>query len=238
MVDLNGRLRLHESFRYELRHAGAEGFPILVVDQFLSEPQALIDYAATHAGFSADVDAYYPGLRAPIPPIYPFAVRAFLGKIIAAAFNLGTAAVSKERAHFSLVTTRPERLHPLQRIPHFDNTDERHLAVLHYLSPVSQGGTSFYRHAASGFEAIRPGSLARYTQLRDAELQSSRAPPPQYILGTTPEYHCIDSIDGQFNRLIVYHGMCLHSADISPDCTFSSDPRNGRLTANTFFYYH
>ena len=40
-----------------------------------------------------------------------------------------------------------------------------------------------------------------------------------------------------FNRVLIYRSINLHSADIGPAFAFDADPRRGRLTANTFFYY-
>ncbi|HEY4972793.1 MAG TPA: DUF6445 family protein [Steroidobacteraceae bacterium] len=237
MIELNGRLRLHESFRHETVRVGTELAPVLVVDNFLSDPQVLIDYAATAGSFVADDGTFYPGVRAVMPPIYTFAVRAFLGHLIAAAFGLGGRQVAKELSHFSLLTTRPEGLQPLQRLPHFDNTDPLQLAVLHYLSPVAQGGTSFYRHRTSGFESMRTDRLAAYSALLDAEVASAGLPPPAYIHGDTPLFERLTSFDGVFNRLLVYRSISLHSADVAPDFRFDTDARTGRLTANTFFYY-
>ena len=39
----------------------------------------------------------------------------------------------------------------------------------------------------------------------------------------------------RFNRLVVYPGSLLHSACIHPVRSLSSDPRQGRLTVNTFY---
>lgn len=237
MTDLNGKLRLHTALRHTTVHVGTERAPVLVVDNFLSDPQVLIDYAATDGLFGTVSDTFYPGIRAVIPQIYTFAVRAFLGDMIAEAFDLGSSPVVKELAHFSIVTTPPDRLQPLQRLPHFDSTDEGQLAVLHYLSPTDQGGTSFYRHRASGFETMREQRLAGYAAMIDAEVASQGLPAPRYICGDSPMFERLASFEGAFNRLLVYRSVSLHSADVGPDFRFDANPRTGRLTANTFFFY-
>ena len=48
----------------------------LIVDNFLSNPEVLVEYAAQHCSFEGVSDAFYPGRRAKVPPIYSFAVRA------------------------------------------------------------------------------------------------------------------------------------------------------------------
>ena len=233
MVDLNGKLKLHPAFRSSVAHLGAERSPVLIVDDFLADPAVLVDYAATVADFGAVTDTFYPGIRAPIPQIYTFAVRAFLGGLITRTFSVGE--VVKELATFSLVTTRPERLQVQQRLPHFDNTDERQLAVLHYLCD-GMGGTSFYRHRATGFETIRPLRLAEYTRAVTAELAANGSPAERYIRGDTDLFECIGTFAATFNRVLVYRSVSLHSADIPAEFSFASNPRTGRLTANTFFF--
>ena len=123
MLDLNGKLRLHDDFKAATVPIGTEREPVVVVDNFLSSPQLLTDFAAAHCAFDAVSDAFYPGTRAPAPAIYCFALRAFLAPIIAQAFGLQDSRITGELSHFSLVLTPPERLQPVQRMPHFDNTN-------------------------------------------------------------------------------------------------------------------
>jgi hypothetical protein len=237
MVDLNGKLRLHGSFEHTVAHIGAELAPVLIIDNFLSDPHVLIDYAAAHSQFGSVSDAFYPGLRAPIPQIYSFAVRAFLGTLIGETFGLGANRVVKELSSFSLVTTPRERLEVPQRLPHFDNTDERQLALLHYLCPSTQGGTSFYRHRATGFETIRPNRASEYMKTLDNELAQHGPPAARYINGDNVLFERIASFEAVFNRMLVYRSIALHSADIPPDFRSDANPRTGRLTANTFYYF-
>jgi len=237
MTELDGRIALHESFRTSVYHVGQERSPLLVVDDFLRDPDLLIDYAAIHGSFTSVSDTKYPGVRAPMPQIYSLAVRGFLGALIAETFRLGTSQLTGELAYFSLVTTRPEQLQTWQRVPHFDNSDERQLAVLHYLSPRAQGGTSFYRHRATGFEVIRPHRLVEYMAAVDAELAARAALPAAYIGGDTDCFERYASVAGTFNRLIVYRSANLHSPDIAADFPFDAAPRTGRLTANLFFKF-
>jgi hypothetical protein len=37
--------------------------------------------------------------------------------------------------------------------------------------------------------------------------------------------------------VLIYRSISLHSANIAQDFAFDNDPRRGRLTANTFFFY-
>jgi len=236
-MDLSGQLRLHERCLSTCERVGAERLPVIIVDNFLSNPEVLVEYAAQYCAFEGVSDTFYPGTRAPIPPIYSFALRAFLGEAIGAAFGLAGSRVTGELSHFSLVTTAPENLNVLQRMPHFDSPNPKQLAVLHYLCGPEHGGTSFYRHRRTGFEFVDASRSGVYADAVKVDLAALGSPPPQYICGDDAMYERIASFDAAFNRVLIYRSIDLHSADIRPGFPFIADPRSGRLTANTFFYY-
>jgi hypothetical protein len=237
MFDLNGKLRLHAEFKSATVRVGAEREPVVVIDNFLSDPEVLVEYSARHAAFDGVSDTFYPGSRAPIPPIYCFALRSFLGAVIAQAFGLGDGVVTGELSHFSLVTTRPERLGVVQRMPHFDSTNPRQLALLHYLCRPRHGGTSFYRHRRTGFEHVDAARSRAYGSAVAADLATLGPPPVKYICGDDAMFERTHSFDAAFNRVLIYRSINLHSADIGPAFDFDADPRRGRLTANSFFFY-
>ncbi len=237
MVELNGKLRLHPQFTAETVYVGIEGLPVLVVDNFLGDPDILVEYAAVHGRFDSVSDAFYPGCRAPIPPIYCFAVRAFLGEYIARTFNLQLSDLTGEVSHFSLITTAPARLNLVQRMLHFDNTNPKQLAVLHYLCGGHHGGTSFYRHRRTHFESIDETRKLSYAQAVSEELSTLGPPPMRYICGDDPMYIRTAAFPAACNRVLIYQSVNLHSADIQPGFVCDPHPRTGRLTANTFFYY-
>jgi Family of unknown function (DUF6445) len=235
--DLDGQLRLHERFQIATVRIGGEGLPVLVIDNFLSNPQILVDYASLHCGFEGVSDTFYPGSRAPAPPIYCFALRAFLGDAVGEAFGLTGSRVTGELSHFSLVTTPPGNLSVPQRMPHFDNTNPKQLAVLHYLCGSEHGGTSFYRHRRTRFEFIDDVRSPVYRSAVAEDLAALGPPPAKYICGDDPMFERIGGFAAAFNRVLIYRSIDLHSADIPPGYRLDSNPRTGRLTANTFFYY-
>jgi hypothetical protein len=237
MVELDGQLRLHEKFQASAVRVGVEALPVIVIDNFLSNPEILVNYAALHCRFEGVSDTFYPGSRAPIPPIYCFALRAFLGEAIGKAFGLTASRVTGELGHFSLVTTPPEHLSVPQRMPHFDNTNPKQLAVLHYLCATEHGGTSFYRHRRTRFEFIDGARIRAYNHAVAEDLAAVGPLPCKYICGDDSMFERIGSFAAAFNRVLIYRSIDLHSADIRPGFTFDANPRTGRLTANTFFYY-
>jgi uncharacterized protein DUF6445 len=235
-VDLDGQLRVHPDIRFNAVLIGRERSPALVIDNFLADPDVLVTYAE-RCSFDAVSDTFYPGIRAAIPPIYSFAVRNFLGPAIGKAFGLDPARVTRELSHFSLVTTPPEKLSGPQRIPHLDNTNANQLAILHYLCGSDFGGTSFYRHKRTGFESIDETRSADFGRALKEDYDTFGPPPPRYICDEDPRYERIAAFPASLNRVLIYRSMNLHSADIPLGFNFDSNPRTGRLTANTFFFY-
>lgn len=220
-----------------MTRVGHEGAPVIVIDNFLKHPDVMVEYAALCSTFEGVSDTFYPGVRAPLPSIYCFAVRAFLGELVADTLELRRSAVAGELGHLSLVTTRPAQLGVLQRMPHIDSSSPKQVAVLHYLCEPAQGGTSFYRHRRTGFESIDPGRAQTYQIAIAEDLNRFGTPPARYLRGDDALFERITGFEAVFNRVLIYRSFCLHSADISPDFRFDADPRTGRLTANTFFYY-
>ena len=212
-------------------HIGHEASPVLVIDNCLPDPAALIDSAAAQS-FGA-MGAYYPGLRAAVPMPWVRAMVAPLASHIAETFALSPD-LGLIEAMFSLVTTPPDALAPIQRMPHFDGCEPERLAMLVYLGGCASGGTRFYRHRATGFETVSPARLAPYTAALHADVAKHGMPTPAYIAGDTQIFEQIAHFDGRPNRALIYRGHLLHCADIPPTTPLSPDPRAGRLTANIF----
>jgi hypothetical protein len=131
-----------------------------------------------------------------------------------------------------MVTTPPRSLRPIQRIPHFDGPQPGRIAWLHYLCAPSQGGTSFYRHLATGVERVTQQRLPGYHAQLLVELTTSSN--RGYASGESPFFEKIHGIEASYNRLIIYPGNALHSGDIGPGTVLSEDPRLGRLTISGF----
>ena len=133
---------------------------------------------------------------------------------------------------FSLVTTPPEKLVPFQRVPHFDSVDQNAIALLHYLR--ESGGTSFYRHRSTGTEIVTAEVQDAYIRAVNSEVRTHGMPPAQYVDGDTPLFERIAKYDAVLNRVLLYRGSMLHSVNVPADFVPDTNPRTGRLTANTF----
>lgn len=216
--------------RGEVIRFGREQLPLLCVDDFASDPHGLIDLAVK-ADF-IDVGSRYPGVRAPAPRAYAEALLAELAGSIQEIFGAAPEP-ELDLCAFSMVTSPPAALGPLQRIPHIDGPEPRRIAFLHYLCGPGQGGTSFYRHRATGFESVNAEGLESFRSRVMAELREV-GPAAGYAAGDLPHFEKIHGVAAAFNRLIVYRGNCLHSGDIGPGTVLCEDPRRGRLTINGF----
>jgi hypothetical protein len=135
---------------------------------------------------------------------------------------------------FSLTATPPEALGPLQRTPHFDASTPHHIAVLLYLCGPEHGGTGFYRHRASGWQQVTAENREAFLDRYYAEL-NARPPALRYFDDSDEQFEFLGMMPARFNRLVVYRGSLLHSAVVNPTISLSSDPRTGRLTANSFY---
>lgn len=217
---------------------GREREPVLVIDNVLRDPAALVETIAQTCAFHPMKPGgnFYPGLRAPAPPAYVRDLCAALRPLVGASFGVPPRGVARITCALSLLTLKPEELVLAQRLPHFDAADGGQIAVLHYLCDASHGGTAFYRHRSSGFEAITPERVDPYVAALEAELAAT--PPPQaYVAGDTPLFEQIGAVEARFDRLVVYRSRLLHSGSPGLDGNLSPDPRRGRLTANTFLFF-
>ncbi len=197
-----------------------------------SDPEAVIETACT--GKYDQINAHYPGVRAPVPDRITQGFCDRLGEIGRDCFGIE---VAKWDGHawFSLVTCRPEKLTPIQRLPHFDGFDPRQLAVMVYLNTAEHGGTNFYRHLSTGFETMSEDRFAKYRPKLEADVGTHGLPPAQYADTGAPLFCKTASFQPVFNSLIFYRGCALHSGSIRSGAPLSSDPRQGRLTINGFF---
>jgi hypothetical protein len=225
-------LQTHAGLRIQWFAIGREQSPLLVIDDFVSDPERLVRRAATR--LYRPQGSYYPGIRAEAPLSYQALIVEHLGELLFERFSLQGRELRFPMCHFSLVTTSADRLDPLQRIPHFDSLDGNALATVHYLFHADFGGTAFYRHRATGFESVDAARKAEYFAAVEREAAGADRPDIAYINGDSPLYEQTASQAGLFNRMIVYRRNVLHSGSIAADFKPDSDPRSGRLSINCF----
>ncbi|MBS0298070.1 MAG: hypothetical protein JSR45_17350 [Proteobacteria bacterium] len=227
-----------EDFAVEVLEVGAERRKVVVLDGVFQAPDALVDHAADQAAFSPLKQAgnFYPGIRAPAPRAYATALYEALKPVFAEVFGVDLEGRFKASAALSLATLPPEQLNTAQRLPHIDTPDHRQFAVLHYLCDPRHGGTAFYRHRATGFESIDEDRAPTFYAALKHELDAGE-PPPEYVIASTPLFEQVGRAEARFDRILIYRSQMLHSGLIDPASGLSDDPRQGRLTANSFFTF-
>ena len=222
--------RVNPSPAMSTSHFGAERLPVVCIDNFTIEPALLVALACESAFI--DVGSRYPGVRAPAPQAYVNALLSATATTIEQVFG-APPEEDLDLCAFSMVTTAPEKLRPIQRIPHFDGPDPGRIAFIHYLCAPHQGGTSFYRHRSTGLAEVWPADAERYRNAVVEELKAD-SPVHAYVIDHTRFFERLYGVEAAFNRLIIYRGNALHSGDISARTILSEDPRQGRLTINGF----
>jgi Family of unknown function (DUF6445) len=216
--------------RTRVEAQGREGQKVAIVDGCLADPEALVALAARQR--FEPRGPYYPGIRAPIPSSYYASLLTPFAEVLRTTFGFSKGAHVRE-CNFSLVTTAPEQLQPIQRLPHYDGVEPNVIAVLIYLCGPEHGGTNFFRHNRSGFETVTRDRFEAYRSSLEAEVRELGLPSAVYYSGDQ-RFKRIAGYEANFNRALLYRGITLHSGAIANPAGLSPDPRVGRLTVNAF----
>jgi hypothetical protein len=211
---------------------GREQAPLLVIDHLIADAESLVDLAASK--LFGNEAGHYPGIRAKVPLTYQQFVLDRFGPLFSEYFGLGGRRLRFTTCYFSIVTTPPEKLVYLQRVPHSDSFLSSQLAFVHYLFKTDLGGTAFYRHRKTGFEVIDENRGAEYLRCLEEEEFGPHAPAPAYINGDTPLYEEVGRQQGVFNRMLAYRRSSLHSGCIAAGFLPDPNPAPGafRSTAS------
>lgn len=182
--------------------------PVLYVEDFYEDPDAV---RALALGVDYDITAaMYPGRHALLVTPESKAVVAALCQLLT---DLGDQVYDPAdcTADFSIVVTQARDLLAGQKHPHIDPTPV--LGIV-YLNPVNGAGTSFYYNKVLGT------ALVRNQQDRDGLNEFHRTlahqhEPEGYDLAHHPCWERVYTIEGRYNRLVVYPGNVFHAVDIS-----------------------
>ena len=231
-LDVNKQLNSN----IEVLRIGNELQPLIVVDNFIAQPQALIEYAL-HQHDVLPAAGHYPGYRSDTPDYYARTVSEQYANLICQTFQLDMADIKQVESYYSLVATPVEQLSVVQRLPHFDKPNPKEIAIIHYLCNDTHGGTSFYRHRSSGMEFVDVQRSSAYLRKVREEVRTIGLPlPPAYINGNTALFELVTSIPAVFNRALIYRCSSLHSGSISDDYEFDFNPHTGRFTVASFLH--
>ena len=205
---------------------------LVTVDGLLTSPDFVVSQATLQK--FAKITPQYPGVRAPLDSAVCTAWLAQLAPLLDQWFGAPSGGWAMQ-AWYSLVTLPPAQLAPIQRLPHVDGTDHRQIAMMLYLHGTGHGGTAFFRHRATGLEALSAGDFPRYADALQRDVARTGLPPAAYTTDGAPHFERIHVVPGHFNSAVFYRGNILHSGVIDNDAPLSPDPREGRLTINAFF---
>jgi hypothetical protein len=214
-------------------HQGRERQPVIVIDDLLAEPERW--RAAAAATRYARIGPYYPGVRAPVASEDAWAMRDELAGVIGETFAVDPVPPVLE-CFFSIVTTPPEALAPIQRLPHVDGLEPDRLEILVYLSDAAQGGTAFYRQRATGYETVDAARFPAFEAALKAGVAEHGLPPAAYIVGDTVLYEQIAAYEARPNRALIYRSHALHCAAIPAGVALVADAGRGRLSVNGFLF--
>lgn len=215
-----------------LSHFSGLNQRLVTIEGLLSSPENAIEQAILQN--FARITPQYPGVRAPLDPAVCADWLGQLAPLLDQWFETGGVRWEMQ-AWFSLVTTPPAALAPIQRLPHVDGTDPRQIAMMLYLHRTGHGGTAFFRHRSTGLEALTAADYPRYAAALQGDVGKTGLPPAAYTTDGAPHFERIHVVPGHFNSAVFYRGNILHSGVIDNTAPLSADPREGRLTINAFF---
>lgn len=213
----------------------------VVVDDFLKNPRALVEFAAQHPSEFSHPNIGYPGVQyrvndAVMKEVFRF-VRSRMSKEYS--FMRGRIGI---RSLLSMVTLPSEQLAFMQRICHIDPNADRgrakYAALIYLFTDERLGGTCFYRWRNEalvwkGIELLR-SNAAQGEEFLKQHFETFRE-PPRYMTGSNDVAELLYTVPPRFNRFVFYSGDLPHSGAITAPERLSEDPRKGRLTLNLFF---
>ncbi|WP_157577403.1 DUF6445 family protein [Shewanella waksmanii] len=236
MVETQSKqFQVNQGFKLQVIKVGQEQTPVIIIDDFGVNCDAVKNYACQQGKFDCDASSYYPGVRTPLPKPYVISVLNAVYKTIYQVYNIPPQRqLQPQNYYFSLISHQPEQLKSLQRMPHFDTLNPYYFAILHYLNDGPHGDTGLFRHIPSGFERINPKRSDDYFSAAQHHVNTYGQPKPGYFVESDQQYYLYEQLRYRANRLVIYPGNLLHSVIVNNDTDIDDNPQTGRLTANIF----
>lgn len=200
----------------------AGSIPVLYIEDFYADP-----YMVREEGLRASFDrsgALYPGRHARLETA---AAKQVVQHVCRLLTTLGDRVydAASTITDFSILTTRARDLIGPQKHPHVDPTP---VLGLVYLNPHSTQGTCFFKnrilnkHTVVGDDEL----AALATFLKDS---GPTFEPNSYAVNDNGAWEKIYTIEGVFNRIVIYPGNVFHSIDVD-DIPENFDIITARLT--------
>ena len=239
-VPLIPLLRLNPGAKLRREQITDEAFCI-VVDDFLQQPELLVEYATRHPQAFSHPNVGYPGKQFRVNDDAMKDIHRFVRSTMSRQFAFLRARIGI-RSLLSLLTVPPENLVMMQRICHIDpNPDAgrgKFAAIVYLFSDERLGGTSFFRWRDEqlvweGIRRLRDNPDDGEAFLRE-RFEVFRG-PPQYMADSNDVAERLHTVEPRFNRFVFYSGDMPHSGAITAPELLTDDPTKGRLTLNLFF---
>lgn len=208
-----------------------------VIDDALRDPDALVAYAAMHAGdFVEAGHNAYPGPELRMPDGFSAQLDAFFTAHLRRLFDVRR--TDRMYSRLAITATPPEQLSPSQSICHIDrlSVEPRHrivASVLYLFRDERLGGTGFYapKHPP---ETIMP-LIVDAGQMDADAFRTRYGIDTGYMTASNAWFEKLQAVPARYNRMIFYEGTVFHSGEIAHPELLSRDPRAGRLSLNGFF---
>jgi len=212
----------------------------VIVDDFLNNPDEIVEYAKTRADQFSMPDNSYPGLNMRLPEAFNAILASYVKRRMARHL-----AFLRDRLQLvsmlSMTTLKANELSNLQRLCHSDPLAgpgrATYAGILYLFADETLGGTGFYRWKdrplivkATALELQDPAEALALLQRHFPTYRQ----PPCYITKSNEIAERIAIVPARFNRWIFYSGDVPHSAQIEYPEKLSTDFSTGRLTLNCF----
>ncbi|MFQ3176921.1 MAG: hypothetical protein ACI9H9_000026 [Pseudoalteromonas tetraodonis] len=207
-----------------------------VVDDFLLDTSSVMNFAHNIAYFNPmfSDNSFYPGIRDNMPQPYLRLLHAFFqNEILPKIENKNYHESILHKSLLSLVSCKPANLIVDQKVPHIDSCDERDYAFVHYLSGEELGGTSIYKYIPQNIIEFKEQHKPLLADIVN-DVKNNPDEHQGYLAGTTSLFEQVFKIDAKFNRLVIYQGNLLHSANIYSEQSCLADAKKGRLSIASF----
>ena len=211
--------------RVIIRKMGRDGEPLVVIDGVSGRADELRE--AGYAAAYHTCGEFYPGLRTAADATYLDPRTELLKEIAHKVF--GFERIRLAASVYSLLTKQECELAQNQIIAHFDTSGPA-IAMITYLLGPESGGTAFYRHRRTGFEAITPEREEAYRASLVEDNREYGPPPQRYYYGNSERFELIGEVEARPDRLILYRARQLHGGVIHTPPGPELDLRDARLT--------
>lgn len=212
----------------------------VVVDDFLADPQSLIDFACENSDGFLTPEYPYPGLRMDLDARMLDDWFRFIRTRMSKQFSFLRGGVNVATG-LSIVTLPPDELSNYQRVCHTDPRDvpgrRKYGSLVYLYSNEDLGGTAFYRYRDPDIvykwldlEISDPPAATAFLQEHTAAFRQ----PPCYMTESNELAELLHVVPPRFNRFVFYSGEIPHTAYIASPDLLSEDVARGRLTLNSF----